>query len=1457
MDEAFSERKWLGGEAFKSSKLRRAAEKVLAACGVDVNTRMFDPRTDGLGGCKVMICVAPEADMRTEMPMCLRTYITHGFNLPDCTIIDAICATFAVPGLFKPLEIYEPGGLKSKYVGLGSFNPTPRLLDEAADIFQDKYVACVISLGAEQDNLFEAECGRTARDMIVRFTNWPGVYFRLHVSQGMESIATTDWNKRLDGLKSARAYLKLPDNSSKIAAAADALANRSSTISTTYLRGVIPLGISNSNRIMKGCPLPSTLFVGRDKQLNDIERCLASDMEGRRVCVLHGAGGVGKTQLALKYVELHKNQYSYIYYVDCTSRHTLEAELKSIATVNKVGNLPDDALTWLARLNERWLLIYNNANDAALNLRGYFPACSRGNIIITTRNYGMTALAHDTDAAHHIVNMTENEAHKLLARASGLSTNHASTKLIQAIGCFPLAIVQAGAYIRVHKCEPEEYLSMYEASQGQILEECANEVQWLDNHEPNMYATWRLSYQKLDPVSRQLFDIVAFMHHDGITEDIFSFAVLGLKGNQTSQPPVDGQAKAMERIAELLSNFTGPADGVWDRAAFVRATFNLTSYSLLTFDSTNTSYSMHPLVQQWTRIMVNDPEMTCSCTTFLLALSVSSGDKTEDYVYRRTLLSHVDALPDDERLRLGGVAWRFQTVYAEAGRIKDAEKIAKSMYETSMKLFGRENHYSLISMARLAYTYTQQDRLMEAQSIQQEIVESAKRLWGSEHPYTLKSIARLAQTYSSQGRWTDAEVLQKEVLEVAKRVWGLEDTNTLEIMGGLAQTYFGQCRWVDAEKLQREALEAGKRQWGDDHPNTLLNGIQLARIYSKQQRWNEAEPLQRSAVEIGKHAWGSDHPNTIAAEAYLGETYLGQGRYPEAQVLLQKVVEVAERVRGSEAVGRLVAMIDLVEAYLRQGKLAAAEALQQELEDRKQAWGGDHSDALIVKSNLGAAYAKHERLAEAEALQREVLEGARRIWGNRHAGTLAAMSYLSQIYVKQERWAEAELLQREAIETRREVWGEHDPRALTTLVESAETYLKMGRIVEAEARLQEVLATGKQSWGNDYQGLVAIANLAQIYLKREKWAEGGDLQQQVVECGKQVWGDSHSNTLLAMAQLAYTYSKQGRLMEAEELQREVFERGRVTWGVEHADTLLAMSNLADTYSRQKQWAKEEPLRRELVEVMIGTWGGEHPNTLIAMANLAVAYVREDQLAEAEALQRDVFENRKKIWGNEHPSTLIAMAHLAQTYSGQSRSVEAEVLQREVLASGMRVWGKENPNTLSAMDHLATTLSKKGEWLAAEALRRDALKIGEQTWGSEHSDLLVVKSGLATTLGGLGRWEEAKDLQQDVLERRRRASGHGDPHTLLAMHDLAITLYHLDQFQEAESLMSDAVNGRRVILGDSNPGTIESIEKLQYIQQKLTGKRAYKNVGRKLFLLSVLVLVVAWFFCSFLFDRALY
>jgi hypothetical protein len=140
------------------------------------------------------------------------------------------------------------------------------------------------------------------------------------------------------------------------------------------------------------------LFVGRETEMQEMENILQpkSKSPDRRVLILGGMGGIGKTQLAINYAKQHRDSYSSIFWLNATSEATLNSSLRVVANrillPATVGKLDDDQLrievsNWFSELeNFRWLLILDNHDDPdGYKIQEYFPFVAHGSIIITTR----------------------------------------------------------------------------------------------------------------------------------------------------------------------------------------------------------------------------------------------------------------------------------------------------------------------------------------------------------------------------------------------------------------------------------------------------------------------------------------------------------------------------------------------------------------------------------------------------------------------------------------------------------------------------------------------------------------------------------------------------------------------------------------------------------------------------------------------------------------------------------------------------------------------------------------------------------------------------------------------------------------------------------------------------------------------------------------------------------------
>jgi hypothetical protein len=101
-----------------------------------------------------------------------------------------------------------------------------------------------------------------------------------------------------------------------------------------------------------------------------------------------------------------------VFFIDASTLDTIQTDLQNIALTRSIGSEHTEALQWLATRNDEWMLVFDNADDCAIDLYQFFPPSAGGNIIITSRNPLLRV--HAPDAHYQVSDMEEEDAVQLL-----------------------------------------------------------------------------------------------------------------------------------------------------------------------------------------------------------------------------------------------------------------------------------------------------------------------------------------------------------------------------------------------------------------------------------------------------------------------------------------------------------------------------------------------------------------------------------------------------------------------------------------------------------------------------------------------------------------------------------------------------------------------------------------------------------------------------------------------------------------------------------------------------------------------------------------------------------------------------------------------------------------------------------------------------------------------------------
>ncbi|OHW97538.1 PFS and TPR domain-containing protein [Colletotrichum incanum] len=679
--------------------------------------------------------------------------------------------------------------------------------------------------------------------------------------------------------------------------------------------------------------------------------------ESERRFALVGLGGFGYIAPGAIRVRVTSPNTS-IFWVNASTKATFKDSYRSIAEVLALPcrHNPGVNLMIVDNADDIEMLFskINSQTDASIPIVLYILKMDNGKILVTSRSWDAAEkLMGNGKMIFRVPTMEEAQAFQLLQNKLDQDVDEvAALRLVHTLGCIPLAVNQAAAYIHKRsRATIQSYLDELQKSEkrkGTLLRSDIGDIWRYNGVSNSVVLTWQLTY----------------FHAQNIPKYMLHGYNGGLCNAEESDDDDDNNDGDLEDDLDMLQ-----------------------SYSLITMTATSGFCEMHSLVQFCTQIWIS--EFGCPKRWKRLFLQSAShhfpSGVFETWEKCQALMAHVEQLLNEEpteesdQLEWSELVTNISRYLLMLGDYYRAETAVLQAVRIQTESLAQGHPSTLTSMANLASTYSNQGWWEEAEQLE----------LGADHPDTLSSMANLASTFWNQGWWEEAEKLEVQL--------GADHPSTLSSMANLASTYSNQGRWEEAEQLEVQVMETSKTKLKADHPNTLTSMANLASTYRNQGRWEEAEKLEVQVMETSKMKLGADHPSTLTSMANLASTYSNQGRWEEAEQLDVQVMEMSKTKLGADHPSTLTSIANLASTFWNQGRWEEAEKLDvQVMETRKTKLGADHPSTLSSMANLAHTWKSQGRRVDAIQLMRDCLGLQQRRLGVNHPDTRSSFSSLEE-----------------------------------------------------------------------------------------------------------------------------------------------------------------------------------------------------------------------------------------------------------------------------------------------------------------------------------------------------------------------------------------------------------------------------------------------------------------------------
>jgi tetratricopeptide (TPR) repeat protein len=295
----------------------------------------------------------------------------------------------------------------------------------------------------------------------------------------------------------------------------------------------------------------------------------------------------------------------------------------------------------------------------------------------------------------------------------------------------------------------------------------------------------------------------------------------------------------------------------------------------------------------------------------------------------------------------------------------------------------------------LARFYQAQNQFTTVEFWYQKALTISEKELGANHPNTSGSLNNLAELYRLIGRYAEAEPLYLQSLAIKEQKLGANHLSTSTSLNNLAILYESTGRYAEAEPLYLRSLTIMEKELGANHSSTAGSLNNMATLYKSMGRYAEAEPLFVRSLAIREQKLGANHPDTSASLNNLAILYESTGRYSEAEPLYLRSLTISEEQLGGNHPNTATNLNNIAGLYKSIGRYAEAEPLcVRSLSIRKKELGANHPDTAASLSNLASLYGLTDRYSEAEPLYVRAVAILEQSLGTNHPNTQTCIQNL-------------------------------------------------------------------------------------------------------------------------------------------------------------------------------------------------------------------------------------------------------------------------------------------------------------------------------------------------------------------------------------------------------------------------------------------------------------------------------
>lgn len=752
--------------------------------------------------------------------------------------------------------------------------------------------------------------------------------------------------------------------------------------------------------------LPATGFVGRERELAEIQSLFA---QGDPMVVLTGLGGMGKTELAVRFGQNHPGLVYFVRFDTNFTRtlanmvHSIRPRLVEEDLRLEESILVKKVLTILERSTSDDLLIIDNADSDTGVLADLLKDPGYQHIrklplklLLTTRSAADRAICVAPMPEeplfqifrNHGAELSQPEMQTLIRTVNGHTlTIDLMARTLNGRGWRKVTAEMMLTALRSNDLARQKYRKIatdYNQStdQAQIYQ--------------HLSAVFDLSGMPED--SRRVMRCAVLLPDGGMEGECF-----GMSLPEPDQEALDCLLERgwLEMKQDLLTihpiirlicltelkptdadcrEFLNALHGQYDETAYRPAQYRqMAELFTLAHDRLNSPHcrwlnyggillntlNQHPQLHDLyhTRLPAleatlppNSTDLATAYNYYGIALS-ELGRYTDALAYAQKALSIQQAeLPADSV----ELAYSYNNVGSAQGTLGDFRTALENQLKALEILQNvlPPDHPDLVkSYGHVGSTYNDLGLHHQALEYIQVALDICKRALSPEHPLLAAACDNAGLTHSRLGHYQQALECRQLALNIRQAVLPSDHPDLATSYHSIGQSYGELGRHHDALEYHRKALAIREKALPPNHPDLALSHNHVGSSYNALSKHHHALKCHLKALTIQDKALPPEHPNLAATYNDVGYTFAYLCDYPKALEYHQKTLDISIKTLPPEHPNLATAYNNLGHIY---GNLNShrreLEYHQKALSIREKALPPDHTDLAQSYNNLGCTY---------------------------------------------------------------------------------------------------------------------------------------------------------------------------------------------------------------------------------------------------------------------------------------------------------------------------------------------------------------------------------------------------------------------------------------------------------------------------------------------------------------------